>query len=85
MNFNAKRLCYVTNRPHLCIHYLSLLFYLLADEGPREKSKTMLFSAKKAVNEGLFYPFTVPTSNNSLSEKLTTFYLLKSPKTHAYL
>ena len=25
MNFNVKRLCYVNNRPHLCIHYLSLL------------------------------------------------------------
>ena len=32
--------------------YITYLFfsYLLADEGPRETSKMMLFSAKKAAN-----------------------------------
>ena len=56
--------------------YITYLFfsYLLADEGPRETSKMMLFSAKKAANQGLFYPFTVPISNNVLFEKLTNFY-----------
>ena len=74
MNFNAKRLCYATNRPHLCIHYLSLLFYLLAYEGPRKKSKTMdAFFSKKTTSQGLFYPFMVPISNNALSEKLKIF------------
>ena len=58
-----------------------LFFYLLAYEGARKKSKTMLFSAKKAANQGLFYPFTVPMSNNALSEKLKIFYPLESPKT----
>ena len=56
--------------------YMTDLFFsdLLADEGPRETSKMMLFSAKKAANQGLFYPFTVPISNNVLFEKLTNFY-----------
>ena len=68
------------------MHYLSLLFpYLLVDEGPGETSKTMLFSPKKAINQGLFYPFTVHISNNSLFEKLKIFYLLKSPKILAIL
>ena len=82
MNFNAKRLCYVNNRPHFA--YITCLFflYLLADEGPHETSKTMLFQQKKAVNQGLFYPFAVPISNNALFEKLKIFYLLESPKNH---
>ena len=67
-----------------CVTYL-FFFYLLADEGSRETSKTMLFSAKKATNQGLFYPFTVPISNNSLFQKLKSFHLLKSPKTLAIL
>ena len=56
--------------------YITYLFfsYLLADEGPRETSKMMLFSAKKAANQGLFYPLTAPISNNVLFEKLTNFY-----------
>ena len=67
--------------------YITDLFFsdLLADEGPRETSKMMLFSAKIAANQGLFYPFTVPISNNVLFEKLKKFYLRKFPKTHAIL
>ena len=52
---------------------ISSFFYLIADEGPRVTSKSMLFSANKATNQGLFYPFTVPISNNSLFEKLKKF------------
>ena len=58
------------------ITYL-FFFYLIADEGPRVTSKTMLFSANKATNQGLLYSFMVPISNNSLFEKLKIFYLLK--------
>ena len=67
--------------------YITDLFFsdLLADEGPRETPKMMLFSAKIAANQGLFYPFTVPISNNVLFEKLKNFYLRKFPKTHAIL
>ena len=39
--------------------------------------------SKKVANQGLFFPFTVPISNNVISEKLKIFYQLKSPKTPA--
>ena len=43
-------------------------FYLLANEEPCETLKIKLFATKKVANQGLFYPFTVPISNNALFE-----------------
>ena len=59
--------------------YITYLFFfcLIDDEGPCVTSKTMLISANKATNQGLFYPFTVPISNNSLFGELKIFCLLK--------
>ena len=89
MNFNTKRLCYINNKPYLWIHYLSIFFFMIKDEGPRWKTtwniKDDAFFSKKVANQGLFYPFTVPLSSNALFEKLKLFYVLKSPKTHAIL
>ena len=66
----------ITDPTFAYIPYL-FFFHLLADEGPPVTSKTMLFAANKATNQGLFYPFTVLISNNSLFEKLKKIYLLK--------
>ena len=61
-----------------CLFY----FYLFADEGPRQTSKTNLFAATKRRQPGLplIDKSTMPFVRNEMP-----CYLLKSPKTHAFL
>ena len=58
-----------------------LFFFIYLPMKDHVKNQRRCFFSKKAANQGLFYQFTVPISNNALSEKLKIFYPLKSPKT----
>ena len=68
MHFNAKRLCQVSNRPHLCILYLSIFFLVYLP------IKYHGLPLPKAANQGLFYPLTVPINNNFLFEKRNSLF-----------
>ena len=59
-------------------------FYLFADEGPRQTSKTKVFLQQQNGNQGLFYPLIDKSTMSFLRNEIPC-YLLKSPKTHAIL
>ena len=59
-------------------------FYLFADEGPRQTSKTKVFLQQQNGNQGLFYPLIDKSTMSFLRNEISC-YLLKSPKTHAIL
>ena len=59
-------------------------FYLFADEGPRQTSKTKFFFQQLNGNQGLFYPLIDKSTMPFLRNEIPC-YLLKSPKTHAIL
>ena len=84
MNFNAKILWYVNNRPHLCTHYPTLLFLSVCRWRTSQTSKTKFFLQQQNGNQGLFYPLIDKSTMPFLRNEIPC-YLLKSPKTHAIL
>ena len=75
MHFNGKRLCYVNNIPHLCILYLSLLFFVyLPIKAHVKYQRRSLLNQQNAANQGLFYSLTVPINNNTYFEKRNALF-----------
>ena len=65
INFNAKRLCCVNNRPlHILLIFFFIIYLLIKDHVKHQRRSFL--QHQKAANQGWFYPLMVPISNNAL-------------------
>ena len=75
-------LCQEQTPPLHTLRISSFFIYLLMKDHVKYQRRIFL-QQQKTANQGLFYPMTVPISNNALFEKRNTYWNLQ--KTHTTL